>query len=69
MVAECCDEPGMDPHDTIGIGDAGYDRQMAKAAGATAIGVSWGYASVEELLTAGADAIAHHPNDLLSHIL
>ncbi|NTF42095.1 HAD-IA family hydrolase [Rhizobium rhizogenes] len=69
MVTECCDETGMDPHDTIVIGDAVYDMQMAKAAGATAIGVSWGYASVEELLAAGADAIAHHPNDLLSHIL
>ncbi len=69
MVTECCDETGMDPHDTIVIGDAVYDMQMAKAAGATAIGVAWGYASVEELLAAGADAIAHHPNDLLSHIL
>ena len=69
MVTECCDETGMDPHDTIVIGDAIYDMQMAKAAGATAIGVAWGYALVEELLAAGADAIAHHPNHLLSHIL
>ena len=69
MVTECCEQTGVDPHDTIVIGDAVYDMQMAKAAGATAIGVSWGYASVEDLLTAGADAIAHHPNDLLSHIV
>jgi phosphoglycolate phosphatase len=69
MVTECCNETGMDPHDTIVIGDAIYDMQMAKAAGATAIGVAWGYASVEDLLAAGADAIAHHPNDLLSHIV
>jgi phosphoglycolate phosphatase len=69
MVAECCSETGMDPHDTIVIGDAIYDMQMAKSAGATAIGVAWGYASVEDLLAAGADAIAHHPNDLLSHIV
>jgi phosphoglycolate phosphatase len=69
MVTECCSETGTDPHDTIVIGDAIYDMQMAKAAGATAIGVSWGYASVEDLLASGADAIAHHPNDLLSHIV
>ncbi len=69
MVTECCSETGMVPHDTIVNGDAIYDMQMAKSAGATAIGVSWGYASVEDLLTAGADAIAHHPNDLLSHIV
>lgn len=69
MVTECCDETGMSTSDTIVIGDAIYDMQMAKAAGATAIGVSWGYATVDDLLAAGADAIAHHPNDLLSHIL
>jgi len=69
MVTECCDETGMNARDTIVIGDAIYDMQMAKAAGATAIGVSWGYASVDDLLAAGADAIAHHPNDVLSHFL
>lgn len=67
MVTECCDETGMNPADAIVIGDAVYDMQMAKAAGAKAVGVAWGYASVDELLAAGADAIAHHPNDLLRH--
>jgi phosphoglycolate phosphatase len=67
MVTECCDETGMNPADAIVIGDAVYDMQMAKAAGARAVGVAWGYASVDELLAAGADAIAHHPNDLLRH--
>lgn len=69
MVTECCSETGVDPHDTIVIGDAIFDMQMAKSAGATAIGVAWGYAAVEDLLANGADAIAHHPNDLLSHIV
>ncbi|MGO4351061.1 HAD-IA family hydrolase [Rhizobium sp. RAF36] len=68
MVTECCDETGMNPADTVVIGDAIYDMQMAKAAGAKAIGVSWGYASVDELIAAGADAIAHHPNDVLDHL-
>lgn len=67
MVTECCDETGMNAADTVVIGDAIYDMQMAKAAGAKAIGVSWGYASVDELIAAGADAIAHHPNDVLDH--
>ncbi len=69
MVTECCEETGISAHDTIVIGDAIYDMQMAKSAGATAIGVSWGYAAIEDLLASGADAIAHHPNDLLSHIV
>ncbi|EUB95487.1 HAD-superfamily hydrolase, subfamily IA, variant 1 [Rhizobium sp. CF080] len=68
MVTECCDETGMLPSDTLVIGDAIYDMQMAKAAGATAIGVSWGYASVDALKQAGADVIVHHPSELLSHI-
>lgn len=68
MVTECCHETGFDTRDSIVVGDAVYDMQMAKAAGATAIGVSWGYAGVEDLLKAGADAIVHHPQDLLSHI-
>lgn len=67
MVTECCGETGMNPADTIVIGDAIYDMQMAKAAGATAIGVSWGYASVDELVAAGADTIAYHPADILKH--
>ena len=68
MVTECCDETGMRAADTLVIGDAIYDMEMAKAAGATAIGVSWGYASVEELRKAGADAIVDHPSEILAHI-
>jgi phosphoglycolate phosphatase len=68
MVTECCDALGVAPADTLVIGDAIYDMLMAKAAGATAIGVSWGYASVDQLIEAGADAIVHHPRELLSHI-
>ncbi len=68
MVTECCDEMGVHPDDTLVIGDAIYDMQMAKAAGATAIGVSWGYASVAHLRDAGADVIVDHPRALLNHI-
>lgn len=65
MVKECCDETGMQASDTFVIGDAIYDMQMAKSAGATAIGVAWGYASVDDLKKAGADHIVHHPRELL----
>ncbi|MCM2474930.1 HAD-IA family hydrolase [Rhizobium sp. CG5] len=68
MVTECCDETGMQAADTIVIGDAIYDMQMAKAAGARALGVSWGYASVQQLQTAGADVIVDHPADILTHL-
>lgn len=65
MVMECCAETGVDPAETIVIGDAIYDMQMAKAAGATALGVSWGYASVPQLIEAGADHIARMPTDII----
>ncbi|MDX3930148.1 MAG: HAD-IA family hydrolase [Shinella sp.] len=65
MVTECCAEAGIDAVGTIVVGDAIYDMQMAKAAGAKAIGVSWGYASVPELVEAGADHILRTPAELL----
>jgi phosphoglycolate phosphatase len=68
MVMECCRETGVEPRDTLVVGDAIYDMQMAKAAGARAIGVAWGYTAVKDLLASGADAIAHHPSDLLNHM-
>ena len=68
MVSECCDEAGIVPGRTVVIGDAIYDMQMAKAAGARAIGVAWGYASVPELVDAGADAIARTADELIELI-
>jgi phosphoglycolate phosphatase len=68
MVLECCRESGIDPADTLVIGDAVYDMMMAKAAGARAIGVSWGYGGIDDLLAAGADAIVHTPEDILAYI-
>jgi phosphoglycolate phosphatase len=39
--------------------------EMARSAGATAIGVSWGYHAVEELHAAGAHAVLKHPSELI----
>lgn len=63
--------PGSKPENPaqyMMIGDRKYDMEGAKAFGMTAIGVSWGYGSVEELKNAGADAIADTPAQLL-HII
>ena len=69
MVTECCDETGMNPADAIVIGDAVYDMQMAKAAGARAIGVSWGYHAVTALREAGAEAIVETYGELEALLL
>lgn len=65
MVLECCADTGIDSADTLVIGDAIYDMQMARSAGAGAIGVSWGYSTVKELSDNGAQHVLHDPRDLL----
>lgn len=52
------------PEATVVIGDTAYDMEMARAAGVRAIGVSWGYHLPEELLAAGASAVATTPAEL-----
>ena len=42
----------------IMIGDTAHDMRMAKAAGAYAQGVSWGFHTAEEVLEGGADHVA-----------
>ncbi len=49
---------GVAPHATAMIGDTSFDMAMAKAAGARAVGVAWGYHSTDELVDAGADVVA-----------
>jgi phosphoglycolate phosphatase len=68
MVLECCTETGIDPADTVVIGDAIYDILMAKSAGAKAIGVSWGCGEVDDLRASGADVIVNLPHEILEHI-
>jgi len=46
------------PENAVMIGDTQYDIQMAHRAGVRAIGVAWGYHEAEELLAAGAEAVA-----------
>ena len=43
------------------IGDREFDMVGAKAVGVTAIGALWGYGAREELVAAGADAVAAMP--------
>ncbi|WP_419913441.1 HAD-IA family hydrolase [Hoeflea sp.] len=65
MVLECCSDAGMDPAETIVIGDAIYDIQMARNAGAMAVGVSWGYADAGQLHDAGAHHVVSQPAELM----
>ncbi|ABS64376.1 HAD-superfamily hydrolase, subfamily IA, variant 1 [Parvibaculum lavamentivorans DS-1] len=48
---------GADARDTVLVGDTSYDMAMARAAGAHAFGVDWGYHAPEMLRVAGADIV------------
>lgn len=56
---------GVEPSETMHIGDSGVDMQTAKAAGVRAVGVTWGFRSREELEEGGADAIVDSPEQIL----
>jgi len=47
------------------VGDTTFDVVGAAAHGIPAIGVSWGYGKVQDMLGAGAAAIAHSTHELL----
>ena len=64
MLEQAMAEAGARPADTVVIGDTVYDIEMARAAGCRAIGVAWGYHAPEELLAAGAEAVAQTPAQL-----
>lgn len=57
---------GVDPENCLFIGDSDVDMFTARNAGMKAVGVSWGFRSVQELLSAGAEVILETPGDLLS---
>jgi phosphoglycolate phosphatase len=57
MVIQALAETGCEPHEAVVIGDTSYDIEMARAAGAGAVGVLWGNHSENELKRAGAHAI------------
>lgn len=65
MTLQALADCGADPLNSVVIGDTGWDMRMAKAAGAHAIGVLWGYHDEPELRDAGADTIADRPSDVL----
>jgi phosphoglycolate phosphatase len=68
MVEQAMADAGAAPETTIVIGDTAFDMGMAVNAGATAIGAGWGYHEVEELVAAGAIAVADTPLDVLAHL-
>ena len=68
MVEQAIAEAGAAPQTSIVVGDTSFDMAMAVNAGASGIGALWGYHDADELLEAGAVAVAEQPLDVLAVI-
>jgi phosphoglycolate phosphatase len=65
MLQEAMRETGTAPTETLMVGDTSFDMEMARAAGARAVGVAWGYHPPEQLEAAGAELILQNFDQLL----
>ncbi len=68
MLLTAMADAGAVPETTVMIGDTSYDIDMARAAGARALGVGWGYHPPNDLIAAGAHAVAMDSDELNAHI-
>ena len=59
MLQELASALAVDSAQLLMVGDTTLDAGMARAAGATALGVAWGLQRPETLLAAGAEAVVH----------
>jgi phosphoglycolate phosphatase len=57
MVLNCLAATGARACQAVVVGDTEYDMEMARAAGARAVGVAWGYHGVDRLWRGGAEEI------------
>lgn len=64
MILTAMEETGTPPSETYFVGDTTFDVEMAIAAGATPIAVSWGYHPVEDLRAAGASIVLDRITEL-----
>jgi phosphoglycolate phosphatase len=64
LLLDAMSELGVKHEQTVMVGDTSFDMMMARAAGCYAVGVGWGYQSVEELEESGAHEIVMTPDDL-----
>ena len=68
MVSQALADAGAEAATSVVVGDTSFDMAMAVNAGARGIGAGWGYHDSDELLAAGAVAVAERPLDVLDAI-
>jgi len=57
MVLNCLAATGVEACDAVVVGDTEFDMAMARAAGARAVGVGWGYHGRDRLMRGGAERV------------
>ncbi|MEM9145582.1 MAG: HAD-IA family hydrolase [Pseudomonadota bacterium] len=57
MVLNCLEATGIAPSEAVVIGDTAFDMEMARSAGARALGVAWGYHTEDRLQAGGAERL------------
>ncbi|MBF0281996.1 MAG: HAD-IIIA family hydrolase [Zetaproteobacteria bacterium] len=68
MVLEAMAACNVTAQETLVVGDSIFDVTMARAAGAEALGVSFGVASADELYQAGARHVIDHFTSVLQYV-
>ena len=68
LIAHILQSEGIAPKQALMVGDRHYDIVGAHKNSVTAIGVTWGFGSEQELLSAGADVLCTQPTDLLTYL-
>ena len=69
VVEYCLLAFGLDPKESVMIGDRDSDVYSGKKFGTAAIGVTYGYGSAEEMSGCGADFVAHDVAELGSILM
>ena len=68
MLQAAMAEAGVTADRTVMVGDTTFDMEMARAAGTGALGVGWGYHSIDELHSAGAHGVIEACHSLTTDI-
>ena len=68
LIAHIVASEGVRPENAVMIGDRAFDITAAARNGIRAVGVTWGYGSVEELETAGAATLCRAPSSLAASV-
>jgi len=65
---EIAEEFKIKPEEALYVGDSSIDMKTANSAGMFALGVSWGFRTVGELLENGAEKIVNDPLEIIDFI-